>query len=272
MENVPAVGDDIARTVEGEAEPGGPPPPWRRPARTLGGQRRKPYNPRSPVCVPYSQRQRRRRRTGGVVGEVQGKPVGFAVRGKKIRHRVSVGINRRPDDFGGLGHQIPFPGEVIFFSYSPRLSRPAGLLGAASFRSFAWSLSEEAFAEVWSQLKKVLISVVYGSNLIESAGQDLPITIKICQDVFDGKEVDPNIPEHDPEYKQHLENLLKTYRKCDMPNVIRSRLEVINHAKALNYMSNKVVLNNEEVSEAFILQTHRILLEGVGGDIEPGVS
>ncbi|EQK98994.1 hypothetical protein G6O67_008364 [Ophiocordyceps sinensis] len=156
--------------------------------------------------------------------------------------------------------------------WSGRLSRPAGLLGAASFRSFARSLSEEAFAEVWSQLKKVLISVVYGSNLIESAGQDLPITIKICQDVFDGKEVDPNIPEHDPEYKQHLENLLKTYRKCDMPNVIRSRLEVINHAKALNYMSNKVVLNNEEVSEAFILQTHRILLEGVGGDIEPGVS
>ncbi|KAM4056976.1 fic/DOC family protein [Hirsutella rhossiliensis] len=132
-----------------------------------------------------------------------------------------------------------------------------------------------AFNEVWSELENALITLVYSSNLIELSGQDLQITTRICQDVFRGKAVNPNIPESesDPEYQRHLGNLLKTHRRGDMPNIIRSRLEVINHAKALGYMIDRVALDNELLSEDLILETHRILFEGLtlDGDIKPGV-
>ncbi|EQK98089.1 hypothetical protein G6O67_001398 [Ophiocordyceps sinensis] len=128
-----------------------------------------------------------------------------------------------------------------------------------------------AFTEFWSELEKTLISLVYDSNLIESAGSSLRVTIKLCQDIFRGRQVSEVIDERDPEYGEHLRALIATHRKGDLPNVLRSRKEVINHAKALNYMIDKVILEHQPLSEELILEAHRILCENMNDDdVEPG--
>lgn len=128
-----------------------------------------------------------------------------------------------------------------------------------------------AFEEVWEKLEISLITLVYGSNLIESAGTNFRLTLKICQDIFRGKEVDPNIDARDPEYQQYIESLVNTHRKGNTPNVIRSRREVINHAKALNFLVDRVVLDDLPLSEDLILRAHRILQDNIDdGDVLPG--
>jgi fido (protein-threonine AMPylation protein) len=126
------------------------------------------------------------------------------------------------------------------------------------------------FREVWSELENALITLVYGSNMIESAGTSFRLTIKLCQDIFRGKDVNPDIEENDPEYQEYLENLAKTQREGDMANIIRSRREVINHAKALYFLIDRVVLEDMALSEALILQTHRILYENIDEEVEVG--
>ncbi|KAH8898154.1 Fic-domain-containing protein [Thozetella sp. PMI_491] len=127
---------------------------------------------------------------------------------------------------------------------------------------------EIAFLEIWEKLEEAMIALVYGSNVIESAGTDLNITIKICQAIFRGQSVDANIQDHDPEYQHHLDILAKTYRLADKHGVIRSRKEVINHAKALNFLIDRIVLDDMSWSEELILETHRILCDGISEDIE----
>lgn len=96
---------------------------------------------------------------------------------------------------------------------------------------------------VWEQLEKSLIELVYGSNLIESAGSSFEVTSQLCQEVFRGNPVD-----------------------CDT----RSRKEVVFHARALNFMIDQVVLNNHSWSEDLILDCHRILYTGLDEDVMPG--
>lgn len=128
-----------------------------------------------------------------------------------------------------------------------------------------------AFEEVWDNLETSLVTLVYGSNLIERAGTNFRLTFSICRDIFRGKEVDPNIEERSPEYQEHLDYLVKTQRKGVMSNVVRSRREVINHAKALNFLIDRVVLDNMALSEELILEAHRILQHNIGDDdVTPG--
>lgn len=128
-----------------------------------------------------------------------------------------------------------------------------------------------AFEEAWEKLEISLSTLVYGSNFIESAGTNLRLTLEICQDIFRGKEVDPNIDERNPNYQQHIDNLINTQRKGDTPNAIRSRREVINHAKALNFLIERVVLNDLPLSEDLILRTHRMLQDNSNDeDVLPG--
>ncbi|KAK9437334.1 Filamentation induced by cAMP/death on curing-related protein [Metarhizium brunneum] len=125
-----------------------------------------------------------------------------------------------------------------------------------------------AFAGAW--VEKSLITLIYGSNVIETAGSTLGITTRLCQDIFSGKPVDAYIDKQDPAYREHVESLAETHRKSDMANVVRSRREVIGHANALRFMIDHVILNNEAWSEELILQTHRILYEGIDDDVVPG--
>lgn len=121
-----------------------------------------------------------------------------------------------------------------------------------------------AFPKVWEQLKGSLITLVYGSNMIESAGSNLRITVKLCRAIFRGQPLPEDISERDAEYQEHLEVLRSTCREASHAGVIRSRREIIQHAQALNYIIDRVILDNEPISEALILETHRIMYIGVG--------
>ncbi|KAK0704419.1 fido domain-containing protein [Lasiosphaeris hirsuta] len=114
-----------------------------------------------------------------------------------------------------------------------------------------------AFPQVREALEQSLIILVYGSNMIETAGSNLRITFKLCRAIFRGELVEEIINERDPEYK-----------KGDHTGVTRSRKEVIQHAKALSFIIDHVILDNEPISEALILETHHISYSGMGDDDE----
>lgn len=115
----------------------------------------------------------------------------------------------------------------------------------------------------WENLERSLIKLVYGSNSIESAGSSLAITAKLCEAVFRGLPVLIEIPERDESYKQHLEHLLSAGRPAHHGEVIRSRKEILQHAQALSYVIDRVVLNDEPWTEELILEAHRILHDGL---------
>lgn len=63
-----------------------------------------------------------------------------------------------------------------------------------------------------------------------------------------------------------------THRVSDRPNAVQSRREVINHAKALVYFIDRVLLASASRpwTEELILQAHRILHDSIDEDIDPG--
>ncbi|KAG7289202.1 hypothetical protein NEMBOFW57_005565 [Staphylotrichum longicolle] len=126
--------------------------------------------------------------------------------------------------------------------------------------------SSEKSIEAWEDLEESLVRLVYGSNMIESVGNTLGITIKLCQAVFRGQEVSINIEDRDPDYKAHLEHLLAANRPANRQYAIRSRREIVQHAQALNFVVEHIVLNKESWSENIILEAHRILHTGVDDD------
>ncbi|KAK3322983.1 fido domain-containing protein [Apodospora peruviana] len=119
---------------------------------------------------------------------------------------------------------------------------------------------------VWDGVEEELATLVYGSNKIESAGSSLAITSKLCRDVFRGNFVPWYIREGTPDYEEHIKYLEQTQRKSDKIGVYRSRLGVIQHALALNFLIEKVVVEGHDLTEALILRTHAILYHGLEHD------
>jgi fido (protein-threonine AMPylation protein) len=124
--------------------------------------------------------------------------------------------------------------------------------------------------EAWEDLERALARLVYGSNMIESAGNSLSITAKLCQAVFRGEEVNIGIDERDADYKEHLEHLLAANRLADHEHAIRSRREIVQHAQALNHVIDQIVVKKAPWSEALILEAHRILHAGLDDEVEAG--
>ncbi|PYH29291.1 Fic family protein [Aspergillus neoniger CBS 115656] len=83
-------------------------------------------------------------------------------------------------------------------------------------------------------LTRYLGTVIFGSNNIERAGLNLEETNKICERIFRG-EFTPT------------------------SHIIRSQREVVQHALALNFLMNEMVVKDKPLSEDLILRTHRIL-------------
>lgn len=110
-----------------------------------------------------------------------------------------------------------------------------------------------------SHILQSLADMVYGSNQIENAGSSCWLTHKICQAVFCGQGAPDEISEADEEYsalKRYLEHSQTT---VDPSAIMKSRREVVQHAKAAVYMINELVICNQELSEDIILKAHSIL-------------
>ncbi|CZT05859.1 uncharacterized protein RCO7_03974 [Rhynchosporium graminicola] len=118
---------------------------------------------------------------------------------------------------------------------------------------------------MYSYLEDTMIETVFGSNAIESAGLNERLTAKICRDVFRGKSVKAEAyDERDADYAKSLgEN-------PGADSIIRSRVEIIQHAKALIHIIKAIVENSEPLSEELIKTTHIILCEGQNLGYPPG--
>ncbi|KAK4035350.1 Filamentation induced by cAMP/death on curing-related protein [Parachaetomium inaequale] len=133
----------------------------------------------------------------------------------------------------------------------------------------------EPIEEAWwdpESLEAALASVVYGSNMIESAGSTLAITTQLCRAVFRGRTSDISIAidETDPAYEEDLAHLRATNRPANHQHVVASRREIVQHAQALAYMVNHIVIATKPWSEQLILDIHRILHDGLDDDVEAG--
>ncbi|KAK0638480.1 ankyrin repeat-containing domain protein [Cercophora newfieldiana] len=142
---------------------------------------------------------------------------------------------------------------------------PATVIAKARDASVG-AASGNIFSEMWAEIEQGLVTLVYGSNKIESAGSSLGITVKLCRDVLRGKNVLADIEEGSAEYKEHADHLKQAQRASDKSSVIRSRIEVIQHAKALNFLIDQVVLSGYNLTEELILHTHAILYHGLEDD------
>lgn len=124
--------------------------------------------------------------------------------------------------------------------------------------------------DIWDILQIPLIRVIHGSNAIESAGTDFCLTQKICRQIFKGKKVDSKLEKYNPDYQLHVDALRAANRRTSQSEVEKSRREVINHAKAFQYLIARVVFRNQPLTERLILKTHAILHAGLDDDVLAG--
>ncbi|VUC20557.1 unnamed protein product [Clonostachys rosea] len=108
-------------------------------------------------------------------------------------------------------------------------------------------------------LVETLATMVYGSNLIESAGAGLDMTVKLCEAVFKAEEIHEEIIERDNEYELLKRELMAKKLPHSYLAVLQSHREIIQHAKAARYMIEQVCIDGRDISEEIILETHRIL-------------
>lgn len=100
----------------------------------------------------------------------------------------------------------------------------------------------ESFNSIWPTIEHEVVFMIYGSNLIESAGAGFLETAALCQAVFRGQEIF-NITGTNEQKKRWY--------------------EVINHARALKYMINEVVCKNGNITESLILTIHAMLFDNM---------
>ena len=119
-------------------------------------------------------------------------------------------------------------------------------------------------------IESCMMDAVFGSNAIERAGQSYDITLDICRRIFRGQQVEAIIDERSEEYQKGVEGLKQARLAKEGQDirelVLRSRKEVIQHAKAMEYMVMEIVHRGELLSEKLILDTHSVLCEGITSD------
>ncbi|KAI1642538.1 Fic-domain-containing protein [Daldinia loculata] len=123
------------------------------------------------------------------------------------------------------------------------------------------TITEES-GELGTMIEDGLVELVYSSNFIEVTGSDFDVTEKLCRAIFRGQQVQAEVELNSPEYEQARTALVRLGRPSSFQDVIQSRQEIINHANALNYAIDHIILNSEPVTEDFLRETHGILCAG----------
>ncbi|KAI9045434.1 uncharacterized protein KD926_008861 [Aspergillus affinis] len=99
--------------------------------------------------------------------------------------------------------------------------------------------------------------------MIERAGNNPGITLKLCMAIFHGEEIPEDIGETDEEFVEMRKTLLRNNLPASTSAVLRSRREIVQHAKAASYIINQLYIRGQDLSEDIILQTHGILTHKV---------
>ncbi|KAJ5493982.1 hypothetical protein N7463_010069 [Penicillium fimorum] len=111
--------------------------------------------------------------------------------------------------------------------------------------------------------------MVYGSNMIEKAGSSAEITLKLCLAIFRGQKIPEDIEEQDQEYLLLKESLIRQNLPTNTSAVLRSRREVVQHAKAAAFMIDQLCIRGQDLSEQILLEAHRILTYKVDAETTP---
>ncbi|KAJ5740546.1 hypothetical protein N7493_000418 [Penicillium malachiteum] len=117
---------------------------------------------------------------------------------------------------------------------------------------------------------ELLAAMIYGSNMIEDAGCSFYITSEFCKSIFAGQHAGSSECENFgglwPEIKDYLE---RNHRSTELADIERCRRETVQHANAASYIISKLYLEDRDLSEDIILETHGILTCGVDAASTP---
>ncbi|THY28822.1 hypothetical protein D6D01_03756 [Aureobasidium pullulans] len=101
--------------------------------------------------------------------------------------------------------------------------------------------------------------VVHGSNLIEKAGLNLEVTRALCKLALGQAEEDFTDDISNELCDLLKDDLFKQNRPANEAEIQKSHHEVIQHYRALNFLISEVVTQDKPLSEALILEAHKIL-------------
>ncbi|KAH7167986.1 fido domain-containing protein [Fusarium sp. MPI-SDFR-AT-0072] len=120
---------------------------------------------------------------------------------------------------------------------------------------------KQSTTEIDEIFNEKLSVMVYGSNMIEAVGSSVDITSEPCRDIFAGgiDADDTEISDRDPTYEAIQTELIVNNKPDAHEDVLRTRREILQHAKAAYYIMNEVAIKGRDLSEEIILETHRLL-------------
>ncbi|KAL8740830.1 MAG: hypothetical protein Q9184_008451, partial [Pyrenodesmia sp. 2 TL-2023] len=128
-------------------------------------------------------------------------------------------------------------------------------------------VGSKANGESAAWLEGLKIEVVCGSNFIERSGTSYDLTKSICEAISRGEPSKKEVPEVSAEYQAGVQNLMSS--GCLEPGkdpralVITLGKEMIQHAHAFDIITEAMVQRDELLTALLILQTHKILMDGI---------
>ncbi|KUJ15847.1 uncharacterized protein LY89DRAFT_783105 [Mollisia scopiformis] len=116
-------------------------------------------------------------------------------------------------------------------------------------------------------LLESMAQMIYTSNLLENAGSSHPLTLGLGQFIFASSPIeDSSFPIHSTDYSAFRSYLLSKSRKADHEAILRSRKQIIQHALAMKYIVQHMIISNENLSEDLLKETHKILTFQIDAD------
>ncbi|KAL8899941.1 MAG: hypothetical protein Q9207_005943 [Kuettlingeria erythrocarpa] len=116
-------------------------------------------------------------------------------------------------------------------------------------------------------LEQLMVEAIFGSNYIERSGTSYSLTSSLCEAIFRGQHVQDEPPETSAEYEDGVQHLIRSGRlepgKDPRALVLTSRKEVVQHARAFDFISKAIVQRDGLLTESLILPTHKILMDGI---------
>lgn len=134
-------------------------------------------------------------------------------------------------------------------------------------------LDDEKEGIIEREISETMCRAIFGSNRIERVGLSLDLTINLCRRIFAGDDIGDEVPERTLEYEALREGVIdqqRSKKEKTHKHIIRSRREVIQHARAFQYLIYAMVVENEPLTEDLIKKVHSILCEGVDITHEDG--
>ncbi|KAJ3464293.1 hypothetical protein MRS44_009079 [Fusarium solani] len=125
-----------------------------------------------------------------------------------------------------------------------------------------WTTSKHDVLD--EHLVDLLSHMIFGSNMIEDAGGGLEITLKLCGVIFRGQHV--FVQDRNPDYEVLEDHLCRKGLPHAEEDVTQAYREITQHAEAAYYIIKEVCLEGKELSEAIILETHRLLTYKIDTD------